>query len=152
MMITSKRKIYLFSIVVIILITISCTCGVPGLDTLFADEPTATVPPTKAPTVAPTATTAPTEEVIVPPTEAPEEPVEPEEQANVEILSDTTYTSDDWDYIVGEIINNTDTPMSGIKINVLLYDDHGQEYLEIKFTDGSHFKIRYDWIYEWEAA
>ncbi len=34
----------------------------------------------------------------------------------------------------------------------LLYDNRGDDILEIKFTDGSHFKIRYDWIYEWEAG
>jgi hypothetical protein len=33
---------------------------------------------------------------------------------------------------------------------MLLYDEHGEYYLEIVFKDGSTFKIRYDWIYEWE--
>lgn len=36
--------------------------------------------------------------------------------------------------------------------SVLLYDNRGDDYLEITFTDGSHFKIRYDWIREWEAG
>lgn len=36
--------------------------------------------------------------------------------------------------------------------SVSLYDNHGEDFLEITFTDGSCFKIRYDWIYEWEAG
>lgn len=125
---TSRKKIHLFIFVVIALITISCICSsVPGLDTFLAEEPTATVHPTEIPTLPPTPTTEPTKEVVVPPTEAPEEPTEqpaePEEPANFEILSDTSFSSDDWHYIVGEIINNTDAPMSWIKISVLIKDE-----------------------------
>lgn len=44
----------------------------------------------------------------------------------LEILSHQSYVDDGWFHIVGEVRNNSDTPMEFVKIVATLYDDAGQ--------------------------
>jgi len=42
--------------------------------------------------------------------------------------------------------------VKGKEIDAVTYDDdRADDFLVIKFTDGTELCIRYDWIYEWEV-
>lgn len=90
--------------------------------TLF---PTWTVLPTATPTPIPTATSAPTS--IPEPANTPTVAPTPISSAPaLEILSHQSYVDGSWFHIVGEVQNNTDSPMEYVKIVATLYDEAGK--------------------------
>ncbi len=126
-----KPKRVAIIIPILVLITVSCTCGVPGLENLLASKtptPTNTLPPT----LTPIPSSTPTEEPTQPPTEVPaqENPasgMETGEQGPLAVIMDNSYRIDKWDYIIGLVQNNSDGPVEWIEMSVLLYDNNNQE-------------------------
>ncbi len=115
---------------ILVLITVSCTCGVPGLQNLLATKtptPTNTLPPTLTPLPSATPTEAPTQAPIEEPSqESPQSSQSTAETGPVAVIMDNSYRIDSWDYIIGLVQNNTEGPIEWVEMSIVIYDENDQ--------------------------
>ncbi len=114
-----KRLILLLSL--LILFSISCTCGAPGLkDFLPGDEDT---PAEVAASATPSLSKDPQIQGN-PSTE--QETAVVQTDAELSFLNTTRFVSNDWEYIVGEIKNNSGKNLDYVDVSIVLYDANNQ--------------------------
>jgi hypothetical protein len=121
-----KNRYGFIILLIAIIVTLSCTCPASSI---FAGNPTPTLPPPTATPLPPTDTPEPTKPA---PTEVPTI-AQPEPTEAVETGSDTvaittygSYAVDDTNYIFGEIYNSNEYPVSQVELSVLLYDENDE--------------------------
>jgi hypothetical protein len=125
-----KNRYGFIILLIAVIVTLSCTCPATSI---FAGNPTPTLPPPTATPLPPTATPEPTQP---PPTEVPTV-TQPEPtaagQSNGDSVAITTYDSysvDDIYYIFGEIYNANDFPVTQVELRIVLYDENDEQIAE----------------------
>ena len=115
-----KMKRY-FILPLLILFTLSCTCGAPGLKDFLptdevgnTDEPESTQPVlTKDPQIQGTSSSSQSTPVV-------------SGTGELEFLNTNRFTSNGWEYVVGEVKNNSGKALSYVDISMILYDANNQ--------------------------
>lgn len=116
-----KTKKYLVLMPLMILLIMACTCGAPGLKDFLRQNDQ-----NEAPVLAPSATPLPKDPQLSQPSSSTEAPPLVSDNAALEFLSSTRFEANDWEYVVGEIKNNSGKTLDYVDISMILYDANNQ--------------------------
>ena len=115
-----NRRIALF-LPLVLLFTLSCTCGAPGLKDFLPNNNDNEQPQTLEITAVP-----PKEQPQVESTLADQQAPQSQDSGQFEIRNVNRFTSGDRQYVVGEIVSHQQTPVDYIDISMVLYDANKQ--------------------------
>jgi hypothetical protein len=116
-----KKRIFLL-LPLLILFTISCTCGAPGLKDFLPEIGASTpesvaatkAPQTKDPQIQSDNTSTLQETAVVP------------ENTELIFLNTTRFVSNGWEYVVGEVKNTSGKTLDSVDLSMILYDANNQ--------------------------